>query len=197
MKSNYLSDRLVNLFVSKARVKVLAYIFLKPQEPFYLRKIARTTECNVNSIVRELKRLEKLGLLFSKATATKRLYYLNPDFPFLHEIRTIFHKELGLGGQLLSLKDHIGNIDLILLTKTFIEGKISSPQDIDLLVVGEPDIRMIEVCVQNAQEISEKEINYMILNQQDYQMRMRRRDQTILKAFSEGYIIIWQSQNIN
>ena len=61
MKSNYLSDRLVKLFVSKARVKALAYIFLKPQEPFYLRKIARITECNVNSIVRELKRFEKLG----------------------------------------------------------------------------------------------------------------------------------------
>lgn len=196
MTSRYLSKHLVDLFVSKARVKLLAYIFLKPKEPFYLRKIARVTECGVNSIVRELKRLERLGLLFAKTTRAKKLYYLNPDFPLLNELRAIFHKELGLGGQLLSLRKHLGKIELIVLTKTFVEGSVSSPEDLDLLIVGEPDLRMINVCVENAQEISEKELNYMVLKPQDYQIRLRRRDPVITKALKDGNIIIWQKPSI-
>lgn len=192
MTNRYTEKELETLFKSSARVKTLAYIFLRAGEPIYIRKISRTTECGINSISRELRNLEKLGLVFNKKKGPKRMYYINEDFPYLPELRGIIHKTLGLGGELLSLKQHLGKISLMVLTKTFLEGKVSSPEDLDLLVVGEPDFTMIEVCVKNTQEMIDKEINYMVMNEQDYALKARRKDPVIVNALDDEGLVIWR-----
>ena len=39
--NRYVSKNLAELFISETRVKLIAYAFLKPADPFHLRKIAR------------------------------------------------------------------------------------------------------------------------------------------------------------
>lgn len=195
MANRYVTENLVELFVSETRVKIIAYAFLKPGEPFHLRKVARETESSVNSVSRELRRLEKLGLFFSKKEGQKKMYYLNPDFRLLKEMQGFIHKELGLGGELIKLLKNIGKVSLIVLSQTFLEGKSSSPEDLDLLIVGEPDMRMIEVCVKNAQEVADKEINYMVMDEQDYQFKFRRRDQILMKALSDQGMVLYKAED--
>jgi DNA-binding transcriptional ArsR family regulator len=197
MANRYVSKTLSELFVSKTRVKVLAYAFMKPAEPFHLRKVARITESTVNTISRELKKLEGLGILFSKREGVKKLFYLNPDFTLKTELRNMIHKELGLGGQLMDLIPNLGKVSLIVMTGTFLSGEPSSPEDLDLLIVGEPDLRMIEVCVKNAEELLDKEINYMVISDQEYQMKYRKRDSALMKALGEEGMILYKAENFS
>ena len=194
MSNRYVSKNLSELFVSETRVKILAYAFMRPAEPFHLRKVGRITECSVNSVSRELKKLERIGLFFTKKEGAKKLYYINPDFSMLDELRRMIHKELGLGGQLMDLLENLKDVSLIVLTETFIEGKTSSPEEIDLLIVGEPDLRMVDVCVKNAEEILGKEINYMVLSVNDYGLKYRRRDKIIMRALGGNGMILWKKE---
>lgn len=188
--SRYTSKRLVDLFVSQSRVKILSYLFLHPSDPFHLRKICRITEIGLNAASRELGRLESSNLLFSKREKHKKLYFLNSDYPLLNDLRSMFHREIGLGGQLVSLKENIGKISLMVLTKTYIDGNLSSPEDLDLLIVGKPDLRMIKVCAENTQELIDKEINYMVLTESDFAFRYRRRADVVVRALHDESIVL-------
>lgn len=188
--SRYTSKRLVELLVSQSRVRILSYLFLHPADPFHLRKVCRITDIGLNAASRELGRLESSGVLFSKKDRQKKQYFLNTDFPLLFELRAMFHREVGLGGQLLGLRENLGKISLMVLTKTYIEGNLSSPEDLDLLIVGKPDLRMVQVCAENTQELIDKEINYMVLGEQDFGFRYRRREDVIVRALHDESIIL-------
>ena len=188
--SRYTSKKLVELFVSQSRVKILAYVFLHPAEPFHLRKICRITEIGLNAASRELGRLEASGVLFAKKERQKKQYFLNLDYPLLTELRSMFHREIGLGGQLMNLRENLGKISLMVLTKPYIDGNLSSPEDLDLLIVGKPDVRMIKVCADNTQELIDKEINYMILTESDFAFRYRRRADVIVRALHDESIVL-------
>lgn len=188
--SRYTSKRLIDLFVSQSRVKILSYTFLHPVDPFHLRKVCRITEIGLNAASRELGRLESSGVLFSRKERQKKLYFLNTDYPLLAEIRAVFHKEVGLGGQLLALGENIGDVSLMVLTKTYLEGNVSSPDDLDLLIVGKPDLTMVKVCAENTQEIMDKEINYMVLGEQDFGYKYRRREDVIVRALHDESLVL-------
>ncbi|MEE8402599.1 MAG: hypothetical protein V3R93_02485, partial [Candidatus Hydrothermarchaeaceae archaeon] len=55
-----------SLIGSKSRVKVLTLFLLNPGKRFYVREVERLTGENINSIRRELKNLESMGLLKSE-----------------------------------------------------------------------------------------------------------------------------------
>ena len=69
-----MEDILDTLFSSKTRVKLLTHFFTKPDDEFFVRELTRMLGEQINSIRRELEKLEKIGLLVSRVEKRKKYY---------------------------------------------------------------------------------------------------------------------------
>ncbi len=83
------------LFSSTARVHVLRLFLLQPSGQFYQREIERETGQPIQAVQREVKRLEEIGLLTHSTEGNRKFYRLNPEFPLLAELTTLFRAVTG------------------------------------------------------------------------------------------------------
>ena len=83
------------LFSSTARVHILRLFLLRPRSQFYQREIERETGQPIRAVQREVKRLEEAGLLTRSTEGNRVFYRLNPGFPLLAELTTLFRSATG------------------------------------------------------------------------------------------------------
>ena len=87
---------LVDILISKVRVKILELFLSNPDQIYHVREIVRRVNEEINAVRRELARLEKTGLLLSEWRANRRFYSLRRDYVFFNELLSIINKSVGL-----------------------------------------------------------------------------------------------------
>lgn len=78
------------LLGSKNAERVLMFIYAR--EEGYAREIARFYETDLKSIQMQLEKLERGGVLVSRAVGRTRPYVFNPRYPFLNELKVLLEK---------------------------------------------------------------------------------------------------------
>lgn len=78
------------LLGSKNAERVLVFLFVR--EEGYAREIARYFETDLKSIQGQLDKLERGGVLVSRAVGKTRPYTFNPRYPFLNELKALLEK---------------------------------------------------------------------------------------------------------
>ena len=78
------------LLGSKNAERVLLFLFTR--EEGYAREIARFYNTDVKSIQVQLNKLERGGVVVSRAVGKTRPYVLNPRYPFLNELKALLAK---------------------------------------------------------------------------------------------------------
>jgi hypothetical protein len=166
-------------FTSRVRIKIMTLFYTHPQELFHMREIARTIDEQINAVRRELISMEKTEFLLSKKDGIKKYFLLNPDFPYHAEFRSIVMKSYSLGYQIFKNKKNLGDIKFAVLTHTYLNHEKSDEGNLDMLIVGEPDMQALEECVREAQQNESKEIFYSVITEKELEMRKKRRDALI------------------
>jgi len=72
---------------SPARARVLTWLALHPEEPVFLRDLARQCGLSVTPVHRQLGKLEEIGLVESEVVGNARRYRLSPRFPALGAVK--------------------------------------------------------------------------------------------------------------
>lgn len=130
------------IFRSKSRRKILA-LFLVGNEDlrFYLRQLQRLTGIPVGALQREVQALEKESFLKSERVGPLKYFSLNPEYPYLTELRSLFLKEdrrrlleRDLRRILKILKEKY-HPDRVILYGSFASGRLRPDSDLDLLIV--------------------------------------------------------------
>jgi predicted transcriptional regulator len=80
------------LLGSKSAERALLFLFAR--EEGYAREIARFYNTDVKSIQVQLNKLERGGVVVSRAVGKTRPYALNPRYPFLNELKALLTKAL-------------------------------------------------------------------------------------------------------
>jgi hypothetical protein len=80
------------LFSSPALYATLSIFFDYPLDPLFPRLISRHTGTDIKSVLRELKKLQGIGILRTRQAGKERHYRLNEDFPMHEELAAIFAK---------------------------------------------------------------------------------------------------------
>jgi len=190
MKS-MLTKTLTNLFVSEVRIKVLSFFMLNPKKSIHLRGMVRHTNEEVNAVRRELIRLEECKLVSCEGKSNRKYYTLNQDHPFFEELISIFHKSFGLGLKIISNAEKLGKINYALLTPVFTKGMSQlGNTKIDMLIIGEVDLNLLGEVVHEEEHKLNREILYMVLKPGEFDIRKRRRDQTLFDIFSQDFVIL-------
>ncbi len=166
-------------FTSRVRLKIMTLFYTHPQELFHMREIARTIDEQINAVRRELISMEKTEFLLSKKDGIKKYFMLNPDFPYYNELRGIVMKSYGLGYQVFKNRKGLGNIKFAVLTHTYLSHEKSDSNNLDMLIVGEPDLQVLEEAVKEAQQSESKEIFYSVISEKELDMRKKRKDSLV------------------
>ncbi|WP_237885640.1 nucleotidyltransferase domain-containing protein [Pseudomonas sp. PGPR40] len=132
-----------NLSLSEAlftttQQKVLGLLFGNPDRSFYANEIARWAQVGKGSLMRELDRLQRSGVLTMTRQGNQTHYQANPDCPIYAELLGIARKTFGIAEPLRQALQPFAEQ----ITWAFVYGSIAKDQanassDIDLMLIGE------------------------------------------------------------
>jgi len=144
-----ISSALGDFLFGQTRGRILAFLFGRPDQSFYIRQIARETRTSAGSVQRELEALASVGLIQRTDSGHQVYYQANRNHPVYPEIHALVAKTVGvfqlLGTALAPLASRI--------SQAFVYGSLASgnenaQSDVDLMVIGE--VTLDEVLAQLA-----------------------------------------------
>lgn len=118
--------------------KVLGLLYGKPDQSFYVNEIARWAQIGKGSLMRELERLHKAGILTMSRQGNQTHYQANPDCPIYAELLGIVRKTFGIGEPLrAALAPLVGQLAWAFVYGSMAKGTGHAGSDIDLMLIGE------------------------------------------------------------
>ncbi len=173
---------LSDLLVSKVRVKMLALFFEKSNDMFYVREITRLVKEEINAVRRELDRMLECGLLKSEQRANRLYYYLNKKYLYYQELQRIIIKTTGLGKKIRKFRRKLGNVSYVVFTGAFLNQEKLNKDELDILVIGEVVLPELESLIKAEEKEFGREINYAVLETEEFEFRKARRDPFIMEV---------------
>src|SRR5882724_1998814 len=130
------------ILFGSTRQSILAMMFLRPGESFYLREIVRRSGRGTGSVQRELRLLTDCGIL---RRDRQRFYQANPDSPIYEPLKQIVIRTIGLGDRLrAALSGVAGEVVVAFIFGSFSRGEQHETSDVDVLVIARDDRLSIE-----------------------------------------------------
>jgi hypothetical protein len=182
--------KLKDFMISRVRVKVLQAFLSNPGEMFYVRELVRETEEEINAVRRELKRMEKRGMVRNEKRANRLYYTFNSDYLFYPELIALVTKTTGLGKEIIANKNKIGRIKYAMLSGHFVKRKAHKQTEVDLLIVGDIVLPQIALVVKNAESEMDREINYTAMEEDEFNFRKRRKDPFIQRVLYNSRVML-------
>lgn len=184
-----------HLFISKVRVKLLQLFYSDLSREIHIRGIVRKIGEEINAVRRELRNLESIGVLTCEKRGNRLYYKINPKCPLYYELLGLVHKESGLGGLFLENIDSMGTVLYAVLTSAYIENHHPSQYDIDLLMIGDINLKAVSSVVKKAEEEIKREIRYTVMNEEEFDFRKKKRDSFIMNILDKHKIMLVGNEN--
>lgn len=142
---------------------MLAQLYLFPEQERTASELARDAGVSLPTVLRELDRLTTAGFLQERISGRNRYLRANTDHPLFHPVVQILEYSYG---PFALLPDLLSGIDRV--EQAFVYGSWAArftgeegadPNDIDVLVVGNPDRGAMFDIAQQATALLHREVN--------------------------------------
>ena len=147
---------LLPIFRSRGQGRLLARIFLHPDEPIPLAGLAREVGVDAATVNREVNRLEEAGLVVTDRIGRARVVRPDERSPFYPELSGLLFKAFGPATVLARRLRGLPGVEAAYIFGSWASryhGEAGpAPGDIDLLVVGRPDRRALGRIAREASE---------------------------------------------
>ena len=128
------------LFRSPEQERLLGELFVFTDRPISLSELARRAGTSMGGTHKEVERLESAGLVRSTTAGRSRLIEADPSSPVYMELRGLLLKTVGPEALLRSALTDVDGIERAFIYGSWADPAERSPADIDVLVIGEPDV---------------------------------------------------------
>lgn len=181
---------LLKLFSSKVRIKLLDAFLSSPDTRFYVREIQRKTGEDIKNIHQELKNLEGIGLLRSEVQGNQKYYSVDENFFLYAELKAIIFKTTGVLGLLKEALNKLKGVDVAFIYGSYAQGTESKSSDVDIFIIGDPDLTVLNETVAGLEEQLNREINYMVFDRDEFEMRIKDKESFMLEVMEGRKIIL-------
>ncbi|HLJ26877.1 MAG TPA: nucleotidyltransferase domain-containing protein [Candidatus Angelobacter sp.] len=158
------------------RRELLAYYFLNPTANHYVRELAGILQVDPTNLSRELRRLETEGLFIARVRGNQKYFGLNRGYPLFGEVRGIVLKTAGIVPVLRGALAHVPKIKEAYLYGSFAKEESDGHSDIDVLIVGEPEPKVLEAVMRRLERSFGREINCTLLSEGELRRKLARSD---------------------
>lgn len=181
---------MIDLLISKVRVKILELFFANPNEGYHVREIVRRVGEEINAVRRELARLEKTGLLVSEWRANRRFYTLRRDYIYFNELLSMINKNAGLGGEIIKNRAKLGKIRFAMMSGSYVRGKGPVAGEVDVFVVGSVVLPELGAMVREEEARRNREINFTPMTEEEFNFRKNRRDPFVMSILGKPRVML-------
>jgi predicted nucleotidyltransferase len=151
---------LASVLLPGYRRSVLGLLFLRPDESFHGREVARRTSLPAGTVTRELRRLAEVGLLERESRGNQVVYRANRKSPVFEEVAGILRKTSGLSDELArALAPLSDDIRVAFVFGSMADGSQQVGSDIDVIVIGGLDFGTVVDILYPLQKQLRREIN--------------------------------------
>lgn len=128
------------LYRSPEQERLLGELFVFADGPISLSELANRAGTSLGGAHKEVERLESSGLVRSTTVGRNRLIEADQSSPVYLELRGILLKTLGPEPLLRAALADLDGIQEAFIYGSWADPAVTSPADIDVLVVGTPDV---------------------------------------------------------
>ena len=119
---------------------------------------------------------------------------LNKKYTFYPELVRMVAKSTGIGQKLRKLKKKLGELNYVMFSGEFVNGKAARHGQVDVLVIGEVVLAELAQLVKEQQEKLGREINYTVLPLAEFEFRKTRRDPFIMDVLYGTHVMVIGSE---
>jgi len=181
---------LQHIIPSKTRRKILELFFQRANENFYLRRVVREVNEEVNAVKRELDILTEEKLLSKEKRLNKVFYTLNKNYLFYDEFLRIFTKNNPILQMIYNQLPKLGKIKYISISTRFAKKIPIKEEDIYFLYVGTVVVPELEIAMKKAEELYGLPINYTVMTEEEFIFRKKNNDPFIWRFLRQPKIML-------
>ncbi len=185
------SDALSSALFGKTRRAVLALLFGRADESFYLRQIVRTAAVGQGAAQRELKNLSSAGIIRRTVRGRHVYYQADRECPIFAELQGLLVKTAGVAEVLgAALTRLAGRIDVAFIYGSMARLQQRGSSDVDILVVGDVTFGEIVSSLSSAQEKLGREVNPSVYPTAEFQEKLTRGNHFLRTVLIEPKIFV-------
>jgi hypothetical protein len=181
---------LQHIIPSKARRKILEFFFHHPGENFYLRRVVREINEEVNAVKRELDILTEEKLLLRERRLNKVYFSINKSYQLYDEFLRIFSKTNKLSASIHNNLSKIGKIKFVALSTKYPKNLPIKDDEIYLILVGIVVVVEIESIIKEVEKEFGRPINYSAMTEDEFAFRKKNNDPFIWKFLKQPKIML-------
>lgn len=191
------SSTLAKTLFGETRRAVLAILYGRPDQSFYLRQIIRMIGAGQGAVQRELELLTRAGIIMRSRVGNQVFFKANPRCPIFNELRGIIIKTSGLADVLRSSLDPIAsNIRFAFVYGSFAEGSDTAASDIDVMVIGSVTFGEVVQALRSAQETLGREINPTVYPVSEFVMKVSKSNNFLNRVLSGEKIFLIGEEDV-
>ena len=132
------------MFRSDEQARILTVLFVQASSPMTLTEIAEWAGVSLSLTHKEVELLEGAGLVRSVRRGRARLVEANERSPLVSDLRGLLTKAFGPSSQIEEAISDLDGIEQAFIYGSWAESEAGTPtggsNDIDLMVIGSPDV---------------------------------------------------------
>lgn len=186
---------LEQLFESQVKVKLMRFFFRNQVDAFPIRQILKMLRMNSGVVRREIKKLEKVGLVDLRKKQGRLVYALNDNFDFLRELQDLILKStISSKSELINNVRKIGNVKLLILGGIF---RNSQADEADILIVGDKiNQRKATTFLKDLEAEVGRELNCSIMSAKEFNYRYDMYDRFVRDLINENKDVLINKLNL-
>ena len=158
----------------KSMQAILAQLFGRTEESFYLRELARAAGSPASSLQRDLAALTRAGIITRTARGHQIHYQANRASPVFEELRGLVVKTFGVADVLSeSLLPLSQRIDVAFIYGSVAMGEERAESDIDVMVIGKAGFGDVVEALVPARQRLAREINPSVYSGAEFTAKVR------------------------
>ena len=181
----------IDFMFSPYRRRVLATLFMHPDERFHVRALERITGVSAGSLHRELKAMAESGLLVREKVGNQVFYQADSRCPIHEELAAIFRKTIGLVSLLRDeLADLDADIDVAFVFGSMASGRQSADSDLDICVLGNVSLLEVVKALSSVRHTVRREVNPVVMTTARFSALSAKGDRFVTRVLSEPMLFI-------
>jgi predicted nucleotidyltransferase len=182
---------LASALFGKSMQAILARLYGRPDEAFYLRELARLTGTTASSLQRELAALTRAGVIERTVRGQQVYFRANRACPVFDELRGLVVKTFGIADVLKdALQPLADRIDAAFVYGSVARGEERAESDIDLFVVGSVSSGDVVEALVPARQRLGREINPTVFPRAEFSAKARERDHFLTTVLGERKLFL-------
>jgi predicted nucleotidyltransferase len=157
------------IFRSPEQERLLAELYVFADAALSLSQLAARAGTSLGGTHKEVERLEAAGLVRSKTVGRTRLIEADDSSPVFLELRSLLLKTLGPEPLLRTALEDIEGIVEAFIFGSWANPAEQSPADIDVLVIGEPDVGAVYDAVSAVEAELDRPINVSVRSPSEWE----------------------------